>query len=123
MARSRSDETEVSGNPRIVKSPLIDRFHLPVGQPATALCRRAIPAAELLHNPPASLWTLSYMDKPASTPPAPPHAGRHFAAFLFDMDGTLIPGTGSANRAWTSWSQMRGFDPAHVISIMHGVRT
>jgi len=39
------------------------------------------------------------------------------------MDGTLITSIDSANRTWTSWALMRGFDPAHVISIMHGVRT
>lgn len=50
-------------------------------------------------------------------------AGRGFAAFLFDMDGTLITSIESANRAWTTWSRMRGFDPDQVISIMHGVRT
>ena len=55
--------------------------------------------------------------------PAAPYPGNRFAAFLFDMDGTLITSIESANRAWTSWSAMRGFDPAHVIAIMHGVRT
>ncbi|WP_375419772.1 HAD-IA family hydrolase [uncultured Sphingomonas sp.] len=63
------------------------------------------------------------MDVPASASPVPPYAGRYFAALLFDMDGTLITSIDSANRAWTSWSEMRGFDPAYVISIMHGVRT
>lgn len=62
------------------------------------------------------------MDMPTSLAVLP-HAGRRFAAFLFDMDGTLITSIGSANRAWTRWSEMRGFDPAYVISIMHGVRT
>jgi sugar-phosphatase len=63
------------------------------------------------------------MDMPASRSAALPHAGRHFAAFLFDMDGTLITSIESANRAWTSWAEMRGFDPAYIISIMHGIRT
>jgi sugar-phosphatase len=63
------------------------------------------------------------MHIPKTALAAVPHDGRHFAAFLFDMDGTLITSIDSANRAWTSWSLMRGFDPAHVISIMHGVRT
>lgn len=61
---------------------------------------------------------------PAAAPPAAvPHPGRRFAAFLFDMDGTLISSIASAERAWTRWSQANGFDPAYVISIMHGVRT
>ncbi|HEX8421472.1 MAG TPA: HAD-IA family hydrolase [Sphingomonas sp.] len=63
------------------------------------------------------------MDVPAFASPVPPYAGRYFDAFLFDMDGTLITSIDSANRAWTTWSEMRGFDPAYVISIMHGVRT
>lgn len=63
------------------------------------------------------------MDMPASALSVLPHAGRRFDAFLFDMDGTLITSIESANRAWTRWSRMHGFDPAYVISIMHGVRT
>jgi sugar-phosphatase len=55
--------------------------------------------------------------------PVAPFNERSFAAFLFDMDGTLITSIESANRAWTSWALMRGFDPVYVISIMHGVRT
>jgi mannitol-1-/sugar-/sorbitol-6-phosphatase len=59
-----------------------------------------------------------------SLAPSPiPYDGRSFAAFLFDMDGTLITSIASANRAWTRWSALRGFDPAEVLSIMHGVRT
>ncbi|AHE52489.1 HAD-IA family hydrolase [Sphingomonas sanxanigenens] len=67
--------------------------------------------------------TIAFMDMPTAASAALPHAGRRFAAFLFDMDGTLITSIDSANRAWTRWAAMRGFDPAHVISIMHGVRT
>jgi sugar-phosphatase len=59
----------------------------------------------------------------APAPATPPYRGRRFAAFLFDMDGTLITSIESANRAWTRWAELRGFDPAHVLSIMHGVRT
>jgi sugar-phosphatase len=66
---------------------------------------------------------MTVMDMPAAALSELPYPGRHFAAFLFDMDGTLITSIDSANRAWTSWAQLRGFDPAHVISIMHGVRT
>ncbi|WP_445191580.1 HAD-IA family hydrolase [Sphingomonas sp. Tas61C01] len=66
---------------------------------------------------------MTVMDLPAAILPALPYAGRRFDAFLFDMDGTLITSIDSANRAWTSWAVLRGFDPAYVISIMHGVRT
>jgi sugar-phosphatase len=77
----------------------------------------------LLHRSPSSLLTDASMETLTITAGAPVFAGRRFAAFLFDMDGTLITSIESANRAWTEWSHMRGFDPAHVISIMHGVRT
>lgn len=70
-----------------------------------------------------ALLTPVPMTLSTSAPATPPYAGRSFAAFLFDMDGTLITSIESANRAWTRWSQMHGFDPAYVISIMHGVRT
>lgn len=53
----------------------------------------------------------------------PPYADRHFAAILFDMDGTLITSIESVNRVWTAWAELRDLDPAYVISIMHGVRT
>lgn len=52
-----------------------------------------------------------------------PHVERRFAAFLFDMDGTLITSIASANRAWTRWATVHGIDPAYVLSIMHGVRS
>ncbi|KAA6461055.1 HAD family hydrolase [Acidobacteria bacterium AB60] len=41
---------------------------------------------------------------------------------LFDMDGILISSLGSVERSWTRWSQMRGVDPAHAISVIHGRR-
>jgi sugar-phosphatase len=67
--------------------------------------------------------TSAFMDTLTTASILTPFAGRRFAAFLFDMDGTLITSIDSANRAWTTWSRLRGFDPDHVISIMHGVRT
>ncbi len=47
---------------------------------------------------------------------------KSFAAFLFDMDGTLINSIASANRVWTRWAQSHGIDPAIVLRNMHGVR-
>src|SRR5260370_18469415 len=41
---------------------------------------------------------------------------------LFDMDGILISSLGSVERSWTRWSEMRGIDPAHAISVIHGRR-
>jgi mannitol-1-/sugar-/sorbitol-6-phosphatase len=48
--------------------------------------------------------------------------GRPFAAFLFDMDGTLIDSIESANRVWTGWANAHGIEPERVLRIMHGVR-
>lgn len=41
---------------------------------------------------------------------------------LFDMDGILISSLGSVERTWTKWANMRGLDPTHVISVIHGRR-
>jgi sugar-phosphatase len=48
--------------------------------------------------------------------------GRPYAAFLFDMDGTLINSIASANRVWTRWAQEHGLDPRPILRVMHGVR-
>lgn len=47
---------------------------------------------------------------------------RSYAAFLFDMDGTLLDSIASAVRVWTRWAERRGLDPAAVVETMHGVR-
>ena len=51
-----------------------------------------------------------------------PAGGRAFAAFLFDMDGTLINSIASAIRVWTRWADSHGIDPDRVLRVMHGVR-
>ena len=48
--------------------------------------------------------------------------GRAYAAFLFDMDGTLINSIGAANQVWTEWANAHGLEPEGVLRIMHGVR-
>jgi sugar-phosphatase len=53
---------------------------------------------------------------------ADPAGGRAFAAFLFDMDGTLINSIASAIRVWTRWADSHGVDPDRVLRMMHGVR-
>ena len=45
-----------------------------------------------------------------------------YAAFLFDMDGTLINSIAATNRVWTRWAESHGLDPLAVLRIMHGVR-
>ncbi|MCJ2122315.1 HAD-IA family hydrolase [Methylobacterium sp. J-077] len=48
---------------------------------------------------------------------------RRFAAFLFDMDGTLISSIASAERAWTRWAEGHGLDAASLLPTIHGVRS
>lgn len=49
-------------------------------------------------------------------------AGRRYAAFLFDMDGTLIDSIPSAVRIWTRWAERHGVDVPSLLHAMHGVR-
>lgn len=48
---------------------------------------------------------------------------RRFAAFLFDMDGTIISSIASAERTWTRWAQAHGLDVATFLPTIHGVRS
>jgi len=48
--------------------------------------------------------------------------GRTFAAFLFDMDGTLLDSIPSANRAWSAWAARHGVDFEEMRKHMHGMR-
>jgi len=47
---------------------------------------------------------------------------RTFAAFLFDMDGTLLNSIESANRAWSAWAEQHGVDFEEMRKHMHGMR-
>jgi sugar-phosphatase len=47
---------------------------------------------------------------------------RGYAAFLFDMDGTLLDSIAVAVRVWTRWALGHGLDPEPVTTAMHGVR-
>lgn len=48
--------------------------------------------------------------------------GHRFAAFLFDMDGTIINSIDVAIEAWTQWAFRHGLDATEVTKAMHGVR-
>lgn len=48
--------------------------------------------------------------------------GRSFAAFLFDMDGTLLSSLEAAERIWTGWALSHGLDVAAFLPTMHGKR-
>lgn len=47
---------------------------------------------------------------------------RGHAAYLFDMDGTLINSIPSAERAWTAWAHRHAIDVDALMHVMHGVR-
>ena len=60
---------------------------------------------------------------PSATKPGPAmFTERTFAAFLFDMDGTLVDSIAATNRIWTRWAEGHGIDPDAVLRTMHGVR-
>ncbi|MET0308956.1 MAG: HAD-IA family hydrolase [Sphingomonas sp.] len=51
-----------------------------------------------------------------------PFAQHRFAAFLFDMDGTILSSIASAERVWTAWAQRHGLDVQAFLPTIHGVR-
>jgi sugar-phosphatase len=48
---------------------------------------------------------------------------RAFAAFLFDMDGTILTSIKAAERVWSNWAQGHGLDVAAFLPTIHGKRT
>lgn len=48
---------------------------------------------------------------------------RDFAAFLFDMDGTLLTSIKAAERVWGDWAAGHGLDVASFLPTIHGKRT
>jgi mannitol-1-/sugar-/sorbitol-6-phosphatase len=57
--------------------------------------------------------------RPALTPPA---FSRKFAAFLFDMDGTLIDSSAATLRCWGAWADRHGLDKDEFLPTIHGVK-
>mgnify|MGYP001033350244 CR=1 FL=1 len=45
-----------------------------------------------------------------------------YAAFLFDMDGTLLNSIVAAERVWGAWARRHGLDVAAFLPTIHGVR-
>ena len=43
-----------------------------------------------------------------------------FKGLLFDLDGTLVDSIPAVTRAWSQWAQIKGLDPEHVLSVIHG---
>ncbi|MDG2535731.1 HAD-IA family hydrolase [Sphingomonas sp. HITSZ_GF] len=48
--------------------------------------------------------------------------GRSFAAFLFDMDGTLVNSMAVVDRVWRAWAARHGIATEPLMSALHGVR-
>jgi sugar-phosphatase len=48
---------------------------------------------------------------------------RGFAAFLFDMDGTILSSIAAAERVWSDWARRHGLDVEALLATIHGVRT
>jgi sugar-phosphatase len=48
---------------------------------------------------------------------------RDFAAFLFDMDGTILTSIKAAERVWGNWAAGHGLDVAAFLPTIHGRRT
>jgi len=47
---------------------------------------------------------------------------RAYAAFLFDMDGTILSSIAAAERVWTRWALRHGLDVATFLPTIHGMR-
>lgn len=45
-----------------------------------------------------------------------------YAAFLFDMDGTLLDSSAVVERVWLTWARQHGVDPNALLAALHGVR-
>jgi sugar-phosphatase len=48
---------------------------------------------------------------------------KRFAAFLFDMDGTLLNSVVAAERVWADWARRHGLDVDVFLPTIHGVRS
>jgi len=53
----------------------------------------------------------------------PEFRNRSYAAFLFDMDGTLLDSSAVVDRVWGSWAIRHGIDVATLLAKVHGVRS
>ena len=51
-----------------------------------------------------------------------PGLDKPYAAFLFDMDGTILNSTAAAERVWAEWARRQGLDVEAFMPTMHGSR-
>ena len=48
---------------------------------------------------------------------------RTYAAFLFDMDGTMLDSSAVVERTWRAWANRHGINPDDLLESVHGVRS
>ena len=53
----------------------------------------------------------------------PEFQNHSYAAFLFDMDGTLLDSSAVVDRVWGAWAKRHGIDVATLLANVHGVRS
>src|SRR6185436_11815396 len=53
----------------------------------------------------------------------PEFRNQTYAAFLCDMDGTLLDSSAAVDRVWGSWAQRHGIDVPTLLATVHGVRS
>jgi len=53
----------------------------------------------------------------------PEFRNHSYAAFLFDMDGTLLDSSAAVDRVWGSWAKRHGVDAGTLLAQVHGVRS
>ena len=53
----------------------------------------------------------------------PTFRNQTYAAFLFDMDGTLLDSSAVVYRVWGSWAKRHGIDADTLLANVHGVRS
>ncbi len=52
----------------------------------------------------------------------PEFRNQTYAAFLFDMDGTLLDSSAVVERVWLTWARQHGIDAKALLTALHGVR-
>ena len=53
----------------------------------------------------------------------PQFRNHSYAAFLFDMDGTLLDSSAAVDRVWAAWAKRHGVDARTLLATVHGVRS
>jgi sugar-phosphatase len=53
----------------------------------------------------------------------PKFRNHSYAAFLFDMDGTLLDSSAVVDRVWGAWAKRHGIDVEELMAKVHGVRS